>query len=235
MLGWLVAILAVLIGVFYFLSGNTAVIAEMGGLERWLLVISAALICLYAGVLLMGHGGRFMQAVRHLGIWLVIGLLLIVGYTYRNDVSMVANRVAGELLPPGETMTVTRNGDGPASVRIRQRKDGHFTARAKVNGAHLFMLVDTGASTVVLKPADAERAGIDTSTLSFTIPVRTANGTGFAAPVRLRSVSIGPIALDNVEALVAKPGALNESLLGMSFLRRLRSYEFSGEFLTLRS
>ena len=132
-------------------------------------------------------------------------------------------------------MTVTRNGDGPASVRIRQRKDGHFTARAKVNGAHLFMLVDTGASTVVLKPADAERAGIDTSTLSFTIPVRTANGTGFAAPVRLRSVSIGPIALDNVEALVAKPGALNESLLGMSFLRRLRSYEFSGEFLTLRS
>jgi aspartyl protease family protein len=48
-------------------------------------------------------------------------------------------------------------------------------------------------------------------------------------------VAIGPIRLDQVDALVTKPGVLNESLLGMNFLRRLRSYEFSGEFLTLRS
>lgn len=234
MLGWLAAILAVLIGVFYLLSGNSSAVAGMGGLERWLFVISAAVICLYAGLLLAGHGGRVGQAIRHLAIWIALGLLLIVGYTYRDDVSIIANRVAGELLPPGETMTVTHPADGPASVRIRQRNDGHFTARTRVNGTNTFMLVDTGASTVVLKPADAERAGIDTSKLSFTVPVRTANGTGFAAPVRLRSVSIGPIVLEDVEALVAKPGSLSESLLGMSFLRRLRSYEFSGDFLTLR-
>lgn len=235
MLGWLIAALAGLTGAFYLLSGNSSVVAEMDDLERWLFVISAAVLSLYAGFLLTGHGGRFGQAVRHFGIWLVLGLLLIVGYTYRDDVSLIANRVAGELLPPGEHFAVTRSAEGPTSVRIRQRMDGHFTARTRVNGIHLFMLVDTGASTVVLKPADAESAGIDTSTLSFTVPVRTANGTGFAAPVRLRSVSIGPIVINDVEALVAKPGALNESLLGMSFLRRLRSYEFSGEFLTLRS
>jgi aspartyl protease family protein len=52
--------------------------------------------------------------------------------------------------------------------------------------------------------------------------------------VRLRSLNLGPIALSDVEALVARPGALKENLLGMSFLSRLRSYEFSGEFLTLR-
>jgi len=235
MLGWLIAILAGLIGAFYLLSNNSCLLAEMGDLDRWLVIVSAALFCLYAGYLFTGNGGRFGQAVRHLAIWLVIGLLLIVAYAYRDDVSLIANRVAGELLPPGEHFAVNRSTEGPTSVRIRQRMDGHFTARTRVNGTQLFMLVDTGASTVVLKPADAESAGIDTSTLSFTVPVRTANGTGFAAPVRLRSVSIGPIVINDVEALVAKPGTLNESLLGMSFLRRLRSHEFSGEFLTLRS
>jgi len=108
-------------------------------------------------------------------------------------------------------------------------------ARAAVNGAVMTLLVDTGASTVVLKPADAERAGIDVKNLAFTAPVSTANGTAFAAPIRLRSIDVGGIVLEDIEALVTKPGSLNESLLGMSFLRRLRSYEFSGDFLTLRS
>jgi aspartyl protease family protein len=52
--------------------------------------------------------------------------------------------------------------------------------------------------------------------------------------VRLRNLTLGSISLDNVEALVARPGSLKENLLGMSFLSRLRSYEFSGDFLTLR-
>ncbi len=66
------------------------------------------------------------------------------------------------------------------------------------------------------------------------MPINTANGTTFAAPVRLSKVSIGPLAIENVEALVAKPGTLDESLLGMSFLSRLRSYEVSGDYLTLK-
>ena len=111
---------------------------------------------------------------------------------------------------------------------------GDFVARGAANGISLSLLIDTGASTVVLKTADAARVGIDTNALSFTTPVSTANGTTFAAPVRLKSVSVGPLEIRDVEALVAQPGALNENLLGMSFLKRLRSYEFSGDFLTLR-
>ena len=95
-------------------------------------------------------------------------------------------------------------------------------------------MVDTGASTVVLKPSDAERAGIDTGALAYTVAVHTANGTTYAAPARLRSIAIGPLVVENVDALVAQPGSINENLLGMSFLRRLRSYEFSKDFLTLR-
>jgi aspartyl protease family protein len=88
---------------------------------------------------------------------------------------------------------------------------------------------------VVLKPADAQRLGIDVDRLRYTVPVQTANGTTYAAHVRLRNVTLGGISLNDVEALVSKPGALKENLLGMSFLSRLRSYEFTTDTLTLRS
>jgi aspartyl protease family protein len=137
-------------------------------------------------------------------------------------------------MPPGHGIVVDTVEHGESAVRLRRHPDGHFLAMGSVNGVALSLLIDTGASTVVLKPADAERAGIDTSRLSFTVPVSTANGTTYAAPVRLKSIAIGPLELRDVEALVAQPGNLNENLLGMSFLKRLRSYEFTGDFLTLR-
>ena len=125
--------------------------------------------------------------------------------------------------------------EGERSGRIRRRPDGHFSVKAQANGVSVTMLVDTGASTVVLKPADAQRLGIDVDRLRYVVPVQTANGTTYAAHARLRNVTLGPISLDGVEALVAKPGALKENLLGMSFLSRLRSYEFTTDMLTLRS
>ncbi len=96
------------------------------------------------------------------------------------------------------------------------------------------MLVDTGASTVVLRPEDARRLRIDVDNLRYLVPVHTANGTTYAASVRLQSLSVGKISMKDVDALVAKQGTLRDNLLGMSFLNRLTSYEFSGEFLTLR-
>jgi aspartyl protease family protein len=96
------------------------------------------------------------------------------------------------------------------------------------------MIVDTGASSIVLRPEDARKAGIDPDTLTYRIPVMTANGRTVAARVLIDTVAIGPLDRTKVEALVARPGALTQSLLGMSFLSRLRSYEFSGDFLTLR-
>ncbi len=70
--------------------------------------------------------------------------------------------------------------------------------------------------------------------LTFNTPVVTANGTAYAASVRLRTVGVGPVHAEDVEALVVPAGSLNESLLGMSFLRRLGSYDLKGDFLTLR-
>ena len=125
-------------------------------------------------------------------------------------------------------------GNGPKAVRIRRNPEGRYVARGNINHSAADFLVDTGAAVVLLRQTDAEKAGIDLSALTYSVPVETANGTAYAAPVRVRTLSVGPIQIDGLEALVAAPGSLNESLLGISFLRRLRSYELSGDFMTLR-
>jgi aspartyl protease family protein len=236
MLYWLVLVLLALGGAFFLLRGGGGGGAfGVDGAESTGLVLGAVLMTAYVIFLLGGYRGRFAQAAKYLAIWLIIALALVTAYAYRGEFWTVAHRVAGELLPPGQGMAVETGDAGERAVRVRRRPDGHFMVRADVNGANVSLLVDTGASTVVLRPADAERAGIDTGSLAFAVPVQTANGTAYAAPVRLRTISVGGIEVRDIEALVAKPGTLKESLLGMSFLRRLRSYEFSGEFRTLRS
>lgn len=235
MLGWLIVGLVILAGLFFLLSQDPSMLGTLASGETLPMLVGGSIMMLLAMSILASYRGRLGEAFRHLAIWLVMGLGLVTAYAYRDELSTVAYRVAGELLQNGQPVSVESLPGGEQAVRIRRRGDGHFIARTDVNGALASMLVDTGASTVVLKPADAEKAGIEVRKLTYSVPVQTANGTTYAAPVRLKLMAIGPIRIRDVEALVAKPGTLKESLLGMSFLRRLRSYEFSGDFLTLRS
>ena len=184
--------------------------------------------------LVQGRQHGVLKSVRDLSVWCMLMFVMVAGYSYREELLALGHRVVSEIAPPGTITRADIQTDGEKAVRIRRRPDGHFMARAELNGLTLVMLVDTGASTVVLRPADAQKIGIDIDKLRYSVPVQTANGTTYAAPVKLRRVSVGPIAFAEVDALVAKPGALRDSLLGMSFLNRLRSYEFSGDFLTLR-
>ncbi|MEQ1710577.1 MAG: TIGR02281 family clan AA aspartic protease [Hyphomicrobium sp.] len=235
MLGWLVVTLVVLALMFAVLHGDLGSLVQADALDGTMQILAAALFGAYALYLFFGQSGRIGQAVRYLAAWAAIFLAFVGAYAFRSEITAVAYRVMGELVPPGHTVAVATTDTGERAVRVRRRPDGHFMARVEVNGAPVSMLVDTGASTVVLKPADAERAGIELKGLNFSVPVQTANGTTYAAPVRLRSITIGGIEVRDVETLVSKPGNLKESLLGMTFLKRLRSYEFAGEFLTLRS
>jgi aspartyl protease family protein len=235
MIAWLVGALVVLGLLFAVLHGDLGTLVRGEGLDEVMQVVAAGLFAAYAVYLLMGHRGRLGQAVRYLAVWAGVFLAFVAAYAYRGEITAVGYRVMGELAPPGQTIAMETPDGGERAVRVRRRTDGHFMARVEVNGAPVSMLVDTGASTVVLRPADAERAGIDVKRLNFSVPVQTANGTTYAAPARLRAITIGGIEIRDVEALVSKPGNLKESLLGMTFLKRLRSYEFSGDFLTLRS
>jgi aspartyl protease family protein len=231
---WIALTLLVIAGLALLLRADAGSIAGFDPSDFAIAVASLAMLIFLGSSIAGSYRGRTGQAVRDLLAWATIALVLVGGYSYREEIFSFGHRVAGELLPPGSALRADVQVEGERAVRIRRRSDGHFLARTQVNGIALTMLVDTGASTVVLKPADAQRLGIDTDRLRYSVPVQTANGTTYAAHVRLRSLNLGPIALSDVEALVARPGALKENLLGMSFLSRLRSYEFSGEFLTLR-
>jgi aspartyl protease family protein len=211
---------------------------NIGGLDPtdFAMVISGLAAAVFIGFPLIGdYRGRIREVARDIVVWGGLCLGLIAVYGFRDELNVVAARVMGELTPAGTDLGAGTELAGQQAVRLRKRTDGHFVARTEVEGTQVTMLVDTGASSVVLKSTDAQRVGIDTASLDYVVPVQTANGTAFAARLRLKSVAVGTIAFDNVEALIAQSGALEESLLGMSFLSRLGSYEFSGDYLTLRS
>ncbi|HUU24677.1 MAG TPA: TIGR02281 family clan AA aspartic protease [Methyloceanibacter sp.] len=214
-------------------SNESGMIAGLDATTFGYVALLLALLVYVAGGLMTRYAGGASAMVRDAVTWLALGLGLVALYAYKDQITPIAARVVGELLP-GTAMTVETSAGGLTEVKIRRRLDGHFTAKVDVNGKQVSMIVDTGASSIVLTPEDAKRAGVDPDKLTYRVPVLTANGRTVAARVRLEAVSIGPLDRTKVDALVAQPGALTQSLLGMSFLSRLRSYEFSGDFLTLR-
>ncbi|WP_292047380.1 retropepsin-like aspartic protease family protein [Brevundimonas sp. UBA5718] len=125
----------------------------------------------------------------------------------------------------------------PAAVgtaaQVVKADDGHYWAHARIDGRAVRVLVDTGASVVVLTRADARRLGVQPEPASFTGRIQTASGMVRAAPVRLNTVSVAGARVDQVEALVVEQG-LEYSLLGMSYLGRLSAFEATPTGLTLR-
>jgi aspartyl protease family protein len=135
---------------------------------------------------------------------------------------MLAELLPGHAVSHGRTVAVART------------NAGDFAITAEINGARVAMVLDTGASSVVLTRDDAKAAGLPLEVLEYTVTIDTANGRTRAAPVTLDRIAIGSLAERSVDALVAQPGQLKTSLLGMSFLNRLRSWEVSGDRLLLR-
>lgn len=176
--------------------------------------------------------GRISETVRNAALWLLIMLVFVAGYVYRDDLQSVAGRMTAGLVP-GRAVMVT-DAAGEQILVLHKMDHGHFQVDAQINGGTVAMLVDTGASAVVLSYADAERLGLQPEALDFNQMVSTANGTALAAPVRLDSLAIGPIERRNVRAMVAGVGRLEQSLLGMSFLGTLGSIEIRGDELRLR-
>ena len=111
---------------------------------------------------------------------------------------------------------------------------GDFQISTEVNGKHVAMVLDTGASTVVLTNDAARAAGLPIEMIKYTVNVATANGRARAAAVTLDRIAIGGIVERSVPALVAQPGQLKSNLLGMSFLNRLQSWEVRGDRLVMR-
>lgn len=185
-------------------------------------------------ILIVIAGGLFTrrrkmgELVGSLLLWAGIVGVAALTYTYRDELTNIAARVAGEFRP-GVAVVDTDQG----LATFRRSIGGHFELNATVNGHTTPMIFDTGASAVVLTIADAEAAGISTKRLNFTIPVSTANGTGRAARVRLDRIEVGGIVRENVVAFVTEQNALEQSLLGMTFLETLSRYSVTQNSLEL--
>lgn len=133
--------------------------------------------------------------------------------------------------PEPEMQTQVVNG---SVVSIpKSKRDGQFWTSARVNSGHVKFLVDTGASSVALTLNDAKKAGFREGDLNFNLTIQTAGGENKAARVKLKSVSVGPITLRNVDAIVVKEG-LGVSLLGMTYLGELQKVEATRDTLILR-
>lgn len=124
---------------------------------------------------------------------------------------------------------------GPRQFSISADYRGHFTVHPMVRNTRLRMLVDTGASLVALTDADARSLGLKLTPADYKLRMSTANGVIAAASVHLDELTLGEITVRRVEAVVMPAGALETSLLGMSFLKRLSAFEISSGRLVLKS
>src|SRR5437588_3334531 len=193
------------------------------------LIYKIALLIFIGGAVLALFRERIAEAFQAAAFWVVIGLLLALGYTYRHDLRDIGDRVLSELMPG---RAVSRGG---GIVEIARGSRGEFQIVAEINGARISTVYDTGASAVVLTQEAAKAAGLPLDFLNYSVAVDTANGHARTAPVTLDRIVVGGIVERSVPALIAQPGQLRTSLLGMSFLNRLRSSEVRGDRLVLRA
>lgn len=132
---------------------------------------------------------------------------------------------------PAEIRGVRQSFGG--EVRLKADARGHFIIKGYVNDRRTTFMADTGATLVFLTYEDAERLGLSPQRLDFYGTVETANGVTRVAPVKLDRVRVEDITVRDVPAAVAERGALATNLLGMSFLRRLKSFQMQGSELVL--
>ncbi len=168
----------------------------------------AIFLVVIGGYLLYDNRHRMGHTLQQAAIWGVIFMTLIIGYGFKD--------VLSAQLFPGRAV-ITESGE----IVLRRARDGHFYATLQVEGVDMDFVVDTGATSVVLRREDAQALGIDPDGLSYLGRANTANGQVRIAQIDLREVRFGDFIDYDIEASV-NDGELFEPLLGMDYLRRFR-------------
>jgi aspartyl protease family protein len=119
------------------------------------------------------------------------------------------------------------------AVQIARGPGGEFALQAKINGVSAPMVIDTGATSVVLTYETAKAAGLPLELLEYDVDVETAGGHTKAARLTLDRLAIGKLVERSVPALVVPHGQMKTNLLGMSFLDRMESWEVRADRLML--
>lgn len=191
------------------------------------IVYTLGLLALLSSGLLFARQTDWRRLGRYAGLWLIVAAVLVLGYAYQEPLKNVALHLRSQLVPGYAVAT------GERELTISESDGGSYLVFGTVNDAQIRFLVDTGASDIVLSPSDARRAGIDTGALRYVRPFATANGIGYGATVTVDRLTVGAITFSNVPVSVQQ-AEMGVSLLGMDFLRRLKSYSVEDRKLVLR-
>lgn len=135
--------------------------------------------------------------------------------------------------PPTTVAVATMAPAGGRSLSIPRDGRGHFQTEGRIDGQRMGFMVDTGASVVALNETSAARFGLRPSRSAYNATVTTANGTIKAARTRIAMLEVGGLIVRDVDAMVLPDAALSENLLGLSFLSRLKRFEYSNGQMVL--
>jgi len=212
-----------------------ALVAQNGGAIPGLsttdmpsLVLKVGAVVFVGALALAMFREQFSRAIESALIWVVVALLLAISYAYRYELHEVADRVMAEVVP-------SHGGEPDPGDLAGARRRRPFRAEGAAQWRAHHMILDTGASSVLLTQEDAKAVGLPIEVLAYTVNIDTANGRTRAAAVTLDRVLVGGIEERSIAALIAQPGQLRTSLLGMTFLNRLESWEVRGERLVMRA
>jgi len=164
-------------------------------------------------------------------------ILLVVLMLAATAGAVVAYGDPGQIARASDTVSeMLRRRAAPSAhaVQIARRQSGEFALHAKINGVKASMVIDTGATSVVLSYETAKAAGLPLELLEYNVDVETAGGHTRAARLTLDRLAIGKLVERSVPALVVPRGQMKTNLLGMSFLDRLESWEVRADTLMLR-
>ncbi|MEO1491481.1 MAG: TIGR02281 family clan AA aspartic protease [Pseudomonadota bacterium] len=228
MLFWPVVVISI-VSISLFLagppSGGLATVQDAELRMIYLIVFAAGITFAAAGRLLVRGGA---VSVRYAAIWVGVFAGLFTAYSVRGDVMAHYNWLRGNIHPSVALTTAL------GEAELARGWDGHYRAEAEINGVRMRLMVDTGASMVLLPYEKAGDLGINPDNLDFSVPVTTANGKSSVAPITISAITIGPVVVHNVPGAIAHPGRLKIGLLGMSFIEKLDESLFKGDKLILR-
>ena len=186
-----------------------------------------ALIAAMSAGLFRAREVNWSQKARHAVIWVAIIAVMAIAVAYR-----------GEFEDVGQHLRTAFSGAYPVATGahemvVPQEDSGGFYVMAQINGQPIRFLIDTGASDTVLSPDDAHRLGLDSPGLTYSRLAETANGTGYGAPITVGRLTIGSIEMNQMPMVINK-APMTMSLLGMSFLTRLESFQIRDRRLYMK-
>jgi len=164
---------------------------------------------------------------RFLLILLVVAAAVAAGVAYKDPehIARATDNISN--------MLRKRSSAAGRAVQIARGQGGEFALKARINGVSAAMVIDTGATSVVLTYETAKAAGLPLELLEYDVDVETAGGHTKAARLTLDRLAIGKLVERSVPALVVPHGQMKTNLLGMSFLDRLESWEVHADRLML--